>query len=90
MAAGDPAGPGFQVVGQTAVQAMLRSLVRDTGGALLLKGGAGLGKTTLLDQVARQRRDRMLLRTTAIESEVELPFATLADLVRPLDPWPIP
>jgi DNA-binding CsgD family transcriptional regulator/tetratricopeptide (TPR) repeat protein len=84
MAAGDPAGLGFQVVGQTAVQAALRSLVRDTGGALLLKGGAGLGKTTLLDQVARQRRDRMLLRTTAIESEVELPFATLADVVRPL------
>jgi ATP/maltotriose-dependent transcriptional regulator MalT len=84
MAASDPAGLGFQVVGQTAVQAALRSLVRDTGGALLLKGGAGLGKTTLLDQVARQRRERMLLRTTAIESEVELPFATLADLVRPL------
>jgi ATP/maltotriose-dependent transcriptional regulator MalT len=84
MAASDPTGPGFQVVGQTAVQAALRSLVRDTGGALLLTGGAGLGKSTLLDQVARQRRDRMLLRTTAIESEVELPFATLADLVRPL------
>lgn len=84
MAANEPAHQGFQVVGQTAVQAALRSLVRDTGGALLLKGGAGLGKSTLLDQVARQRRDRMLLRTTAVESEVELPFASLADLVRPL------
>lgn len=84
MIASDPASQGFQVVGQTAVQAALRSLVRDTGGALLLEGSAGLGKSTLLDQVARQRRDRMLLRSTAIESEVELPFATLADLVRPL------
>jgi len=76
-------GP-FRIVGHTAVRSALGALVREGGKALLLAGGAGIGKTTLLDQLARQQRGWTVLRTTAIESEVELPFATLADLVRPL------
>ena len=66
------------------LRSALRSLARDGGRALLLTGGAGIGKSTLLDQLAGQQRGRLVLRTTAIESEVELPFAALADLVRPL------
>ena len=84
VAASETAGPGFRVVGRTAVRAALRSLARDGGRALLLTGGAGIGKSTLLDQLARQQRGRLVLSTTAIESEGELPFAALADLVRPL------
>ncbi len=83
-AARESSGPGFRIVGHTAIRTALRALARESGRSLLLTGGAGIGKSTLLDQLAAQQRGRTLLRTTAIESEVELPFAALADLVRPL------
>ncbi|WP_250037737.1 AAA family ATPase [Paractinoplanes maris] len=53
------------------------------GTALLLWGDPGVGKTTLLDHVARRAGTRVL-RARGVESEAVLPYATLADLLIPL------
>jgi DNA-binding CsgD family transcriptional regulator len=54
--------------------------------ALVLSGGPGLGKTALLeDAVALAREQGMtVLRSTSRESESELPFSGLADLLEPI------
>ena len=54
-------------------------------GALLLRGEAGIGKTALLDTVAASADGFQILRATGIESEAELPYATLHQLLRPLE-----
>jgi DNA-binding CsgD family transcriptional regulator len=50
---------------------------------LVLTGEAGIGKTALLDDVAATVPDMRLLRATGTESENELPFAALQQLLRP-------
>ncbi len=60
--------------------------VHDGGGALLVRGEAGIGKSALLadaSPVARARGLRVLT-TTGVESETHLPFAGLHDLLRPI------
>ena len=52
--------------------------------ALVLRGGAGMGKTLLLDYAVQQARSFQVLHYTAVESEAELPFAGLQTLLRPL------
>ena len=47
---------------------------------LVLRGQAGVGKTTLLQYVARQATDCRITRITGVESELELPFAALHQL----------
>src|SRR6478736_1998972 len=53
--------------------------------ALVLSGGPGLGKTALLEAaVEAARADGMtVLRCASLESEAELPFAGLAELLQP-------
>jgi DNA-binding CsgD family transcriptional regulator len=51
--------------------------------ALMLWGEPGVGKTTLLDYLARRASGRVL-RVRGVESEAVLPYATLADLLIPL------
>lgn len=58
----------------------------DRGAALLLRGEAGIGKTTLLDHTARCARTRVL-RARGLESESVLPYAVLAELLLPLRPF---
>ncbi|MGZ8751329.1 MAG: ATP-binding protein, partial [Pseudonocardia sp.] len=48
---------------------------------LVLTGEAGIGKTALLDDVAAALPDMRLLRATGTESEYELPFAALQQLL---------
>ena len=48
-------------------------------------GEPGIGKTTLLEWVAESSKDLRLLRAAGRESEADLPFVALADLLRPLD-----
>ncbi|MFE4748975.1 AAA family ATPase [Streptomyces mirabilis] len=55
----------------------------DRGAALLLRGEAGIGKTTLLEHTARCARTRVL-RARGLESESVLPYAVLAELLLPL------
>ncbi|MGW5472346.1 AAA family ATPase [Streptomyces chartreusis] len=58
----------------------------DRGAALLLRGEAGIGKTTLLDHTARCARTRVL-RARGLESESVLPYGVLAELLLPLRPF---
>ncbi|MBJ8347246.1 LuxR family transcriptional regulator [Antrihabitans sp. YC2-6] len=53
-------------------------------GALILRGEPGIGKTALIDDVARRAGDRVCLRGRGVESERDLPFAALHQLLRPL------
>ncbi|MEV2227894.1 AAA family ATPase [Streptomyces phaeochromogenes] len=61
---------------------LLASLT-DRGAALLLWGDTGIGKSMMLDHVARSSVAE-LLRTRGVESEAVLPYTVLADLLLPL------
>ena len=58
----------------------------DGGGALVIRGAAGIGKTALLQVVMADARSRghTLLETTGVQSEAKLPFAALHQLLRPI------
>jgi len=55
------------------------------GGALIVRGDAGIGKTTILRVAADRARDRghRLLGTIGTPAEQHLPFAALHHLLRP-------
>jgi DNA-binding CsgD family transcriptional regulator len=55
-------------------------------GALVIAGAAGIGKTSLLDEIVAMAEGMRVLRAGGFESESELPFAGLIDLLRPLEP----
>jgi hypothetical protein len=57
-----------------------------TGGALLLVGEPGIGKTALLGSTIARANELGLrvLSTTGVQSEANLPFAGLHQLVRPI------
>lgn len=53
--------------------------------ALILRGPAGIGKSTLLTHLVEHAEPGVqVLRATGVEGEVELPFAALHQLLRPL------
>jgi DNA-binding CsgD family transcriptional regulator len=52
-------------------------------GALLVTGERGIGKSALLRYAVEEAEGMTLLRATGVESECELPFAALADFLRP-------
>jgi DNA-binding CsgD family transcriptional regulator len=51
-----------------------------SGQSVLLRGPAGIGKSTILETLAHGRRDALILRVTAAEVESGLPYLTLVDL----------
>jgi DNA-binding CsgD family transcriptional regulator len=53
-------------------------------GALLLHGDAGIGKTALLRWATGEAADMHVLRARGIETESDIPYAGLAELVTPL------
>ena len=55
-------------------------------GVLALVGEPGIGKTALLDYAAQQANGMRVLRARGIESEAEIPFAGLDELLRPALP----
>jgi len=67
------------------IEELVERACRGRGGALLLHGDPGIGKTALLD-VAHRRADGELtvLRTSGSESAVALPYASLRELAGPL------
>ncbi|RSS81013.1 AAA family ATPase [Streptomyces sp. WAC06614] len=73
--------------GRAAEQGQLSSLLQQAAhgasSALVIHGEAGIGKTALLDHLADGAGPARVLRTTGIESETELPFAALHQLLRP-------
>ncbi len=57
-----------------------------TSGALVLVGEAGIGKTRLLDYTAERAAEMSVLRVRGVESEADIPFAGLLELLRPTLP----
>jgi DNA-binding CsgD family transcriptional regulator len=53
-------------------------------GVLALVGEPGIGKSTLLDHAAECAEGMWIVRARGIESEAVIPFAGLAELLRPL------
>jgi len=81
---------GLVILGRARECLQLDSLLAataDHGGALLLKGEAGIGKTALLDYASDVAADSgtRVVRVRGVESASVLPFATLADLLAPFD-----
>jgi len=69
----------------TRLDGLLDELWAGYGGALVLRGEPGIGKTTLLDElVARAGAGVRVLRAAGVESETEIAFAALSDLLGPL------
>lgn len=83
-------GPGGtdagRLVGRAAELARVRALTERArggrGAALVVEGAPGVGKSTLLR--ALDAPGLRVLGTTGVETEVELPFAGLAELLAPL------
>ncbi len=64
---------------------LLTALAGGEGGALVVRGEAGIGKTTLLETLAARAGDAVtVIRAWGAETEAELTFAALADLLDPL------
>ncbi|MEO6084825.1 MAG: AAA family ATPase [Umezawaea sp.] len=68
--------------------AMIDKLLADArsgaGGALVVRGEPGIGKTSLLDHAAARATGFRVLRGSGVESESALPFAGLHLLLRPV------
>lgn len=76
------------MIGRRAELDRLRGLVAQArlgrGNAVVVRGGAGIGKSALLDGLAAAVGDARLLRVTGLEAEAQLPFAALDLLLRPV------
>nr|BBJ47868.1 hypothetical protein SAVMC3_04970 [Streptomyces avermitilis] len=85
-----PAGDTeFPPVGRECERALLDGLLdalTERGGALLLSGDPGTGKSMLLGYTAGRCRTTVL-RARGVESEAVLPYTVLADLLLPLRPY---
>ena len=68
---------------QEEIDRVLRQARSGASATLALVGEAGIGKTVLLDYGARRATDMRILRARGIESEAQIPFASLLELVRP-------
>ncbi|MFI1397981.1 helix-turn-helix transcriptional regulator [Streptomyces sp. NPDC020681] len=67
-----------------AVEQLVRSARSGHGGALVLHGEAGIGKTTLLAYALDAATGFEPLRAVGVEFEMDLPFAALHQLCAPL------
>jgi DNA-binding CsgD family transcriptional regulator len=68
-------------------QILARLLEEARGGrsaAVAIVGEAGAGKSALLQDLRQEASDALLLEAQGVETESELPFATLDQLLRPL------
>src|SRR4051812_32891021 len=67
---------------------LVGGLVGGVGGALVVRGEAGIGKSALLAAAARLAADSgaRVLSTTGIQAEARLPFAGLHQLLWPVLP----
>ena len=69
---------------RAAIAALLASARSGSGGALVVRGLAGIGKSTLLSEAAEAAGGMRVLRTSGVESEAPLAFAALQRLL-----WPV-
>jgi DNA-binding CsgD family transcriptional regulator len=80
-----PLGSWIVLVGRDGELARLGSLLeearRGAAGALLIRGEAGLGKTSLLEATISLAPDFKVLRGRGVESEGEIPYAVILELL---------
>src|SRR5580693_3213760 len=69
---------------RAALDGLLGDLRSGRGGALVVRGEAGMGKSALLEYVAGAAADMRVARAAGVESEMELAFASLHLLCSPL------
>jgi predicted ATPase len=67
-----------------ALDALLGDLRSGAGRALVVRGDPGIGKTTLLEALARRAEGVTVLRARGVETEAELAFSALSDLLGPV------
>src|SRR4051795_10823981 len=77
------------LIGRDAEVARLRELldaarISSESGTLVVRGAAGAGKSTLLEEARRHAYGMHVLAITGVESEAELPFAGLHQLLLPI------
>ena len=58
---------------------------KGNSGTLILSGPPGIGKTALLAYATRRATASAVLSARGVESESELPFSALSELLRPID-----
>ncbi len=65
------------------IDAVLEAARSGASALLALVGEPGIGKTVLLDDAAERAGGMRVLRARGIESEAQIPFASLLELLRP-------
>ena len=65
------------------IGALLDAARRSRSGALVVSGEPGVGKTALLEDARERATDMRVLAARGVESESELPFGALHQLLRP-------
>ncbi len=65
------------------IERVLASARSGTSATLAFIGEPGIGKTSLLDYAAQRAEGMQLLRARGIESEAQIPFGSLLELLRP-------
>jgi DNA-binding NarL/FixJ family response regulator len=65
------------------LEALLVAARKGEGGAIVVHGEPGIGKTALLDKAVALAGDFNVLRTVGNEAEMELPYASLQEFFRP-------
>jgi DNA-binding CsgD family transcriptional regulator len=84
----DGAGDAAVLIGRSSEQLRLDELLDSaragSSGALVVRGEPGVGKTSLLDYAATRASGFRVLRTMGAESESDLGFSGLLELLRPV------
>jgi predicted ATPase len=77
-----------QLLGRERQQAVIGRLVESArdgyGGALVVHGEPGVGKSALLDDAVEKAATLRIVRTVGVEGEMELPFAAVQQLCAPI------
>ena len=63
---------------------LLTAVHEGHGGAVVVRGEPGVGKTALLDYVVKAATEFRVARVVGVESELELPFAAIHQLCAPM------
>src|ERR1700749_5277790 len=81
-------GPAAGLTGRLSERGVLERFVASVraveGGAVVLRGAPGVGKTALLDYLAGQASGCLVARAAGVQSEMELAFAALHQLCAPM------
>ena len=68
---------------RAAIDALLEETRNGRGSTLVLRGEPGIGKTALLEYASEQASELRVLRALGVQSEAELAFSGLHELLRP-------